>query len=104
MQPCEECAVPNHWLSAATVDKGCDVSPFEIMDKLKEENVETRPIWKPMHMQPFYAECDYFAHNEDGSSVSEDIFNRGICLPSDFYPQMTSEEHDEIIEIIKEMF
>lgn len=104
MQPCEECAVPNHWLSAATVDKGCDVSPFEIMDKLKEENVETRPIWKPMHMQPFYAECDYFAHNEDGSSVSEDIFNRGICLPSDFYPQMTYEEHDEIIEIIKEMF
>ncbi|MEE1224490.1 MAG: aminotransferase class I/II-fold pyridoxal phosphate-dependent enzyme [Clostridia bacterium] len=104
MQPCEECTAPNHWLSAATVDKGCDVNPFEIMEKLKEENVETRPIWKPMHMQPFYAECDYFAHNEDGSSVSEDIFNRGICLPSDFYPQMTHEEHDEIIEIIKEMF
>jgi dTDP-4-amino-4,6-dideoxygalactose transaminase len=74
------------------------------MDRLAEENVETRPIWKPMHMQPFYKDCDYFAHNEDGSSVSEDIFGRGLCLPSDLYPQMKPEEHDEIIRIIKEMF
>lgn len=104
MQPYLNDTKPNHWLSAATIDKGCDVSPFGIMDRLAEENVETRPIWKPMHMQPFYKECDFFAHNDDGSSVSEDIFERGICLPSDFYPQMTHEEHDEIIEIIKEMF
>ena len=104
LQPYENDAKPNHWLSAATVDRDCDVSPFAIMDRLAEENVETRPIWKPMHMQPFYKDCDYFAHNEDGSGVSEDIFSRGLCLPSDFYPQMTYEEHDEIIKIIKEMF
>lgn len=104
MQPYEENTKPNHWLSAAVIDKGCRVSPFDIMDRLAEENVETRPVWKPMHMQPFYKECDYFAHNEDGTSVSEDIFKRGICLPSDFYPQMTHEEHNRIIEIIKEMF
>lgn len=104
MQPYEDCSRPNHWLSAATIDKGCDVSPIAIIDRLAEENVESRPVWKPMHMQPFYKDCDYFAHNEDGSSVSEDIFSRGICLPSDFYPQMTPEEHNEIIGIIKEIF
>ena len=104
MQPFAADTKPNHWLSAVTVDKGCRVSPFTIMDRLAEENVETRPIWKPMHMQPFYQGCDYFAHNTDGTSVSEDIFSRGLCLPSDFYPQMKPEEHDEIIKIIKEMF
>ncbi|MGM9937517.1 MAG: DegT/DnrJ/EryC1/StrS family aminotransferase [Candidatus Ornithomonoglobus sp.] len=104
MQPYLDGTKPNHWLSAATIDKGCSLSPFAIMDRLAEENVETRPIWKPMHMQPFYKDCDYFAHNEDGTSVSEDIFARGLCLPSDFYPQMKPEEHDEIIGIIKEMF
>lgn len=104
MQPYLDDTKPNHWLSAATIDSDCKVSPFDIMDRLDKENVETRPIWKPMHMQPFYKDCDYFAHNADGSSVSEDIFARGICLPSDFYPQMTPEEHDEIINIIKELF
>lgn len=104
MQPYIENTKPNHWLSAATVDRECKISPFDIMDRLAEENVETRPIWKPMHMQPFYKDCDYFAHNDDGTSVSEDIFARGLCLPSDFYPQMTPEEHDEIIKIIKELF
>lgn len=104
MQPYENETKPNHWLSAATIDSGCDVSPFDIMDKLAEENIETRPIWKPMHMQPFYKDCDYFAHNDDGTSVSEDIFNRGICLPSDFYPNMTIDEQEEIAKIIKEQF
>ncbi len=104
MQPYLPDTKPNHWLSAATIDVGCNVNPFDIMDRLAEENVETRPIWKPMHMQPFYEACDYISHYEDGTSVSEDIFKRGICLPSDFYPMMKPEEHDEIIEIIKEMF
>lgn len=104
MQPYENETKPNHWLSSAAIDNGCNVNPFNIMDRLAAENVETRPIWKPMHMQPFYKDCDYFAHNDDGTSVSEDIFARGLCLPSDFYPQMKPEEQDEIIEIIKEMF
>lgn len=104
MQPYLDKTKPNHWLSAATIDEGYKLSPFAIMDKLAEYNVETRPIWKPMHMQPFYKDCDYFSHNEDDTSVSEDIFSRGLCLPSDFYPQMKPEEHDEIIEIIRGMF
>ena len=104
LQPYEDNTKPNHWLTAGTIDKECNVSPFDIMDFLAKENVETRPIWKPMHMQPFYKDCDYFAHNDDGSSVSEDIFSRGLCLPSDFYPQMTQKEHEEIINLIKGRF
>ena len=104
MQPYENNTKPNHWLSAMTIDKTSDVSPFDIMDIFAEKNIESRPIWKPMHMQPFYKDCDYFEHTEGEESVSEDIFNRGICLPSDFYPQMTPEEHEEIIEIIKGCF
>lgn len=104
VQPFEKSAEPNHWLTAATIDRGCRVKPEELMEALTKENIETRPIWKPMHMQPFYKECDYFAHEEGQKSVCEDIFERGICLPSDFYPQMTPEEHDGIIEIIKGLF
>lgn len=104
MQPYEDNTKPNHWLSSATINENCNVSPFEIMDKLQECNVETRPIWKPMHLQPYYKNCDYFSHNEDNTSVSEDIFDRGICLPSDFYPNMTIEEQNEIIKIIESVF
>ena len=102
MQPYEENTVPNHWLSAVTIDKGCDVSPFDIMDELSKHNVETRPLWKPMHMQPFYKDCDFFMHSD--YAVSEDLFNRGLCLPSDMAPQMTEQELNEIIEIIGGMF
>ena len=78
------------------------MSPFDIMDELSKHNVETRPLWKPMHMQPFYKDCDFFAHGE--YSVSEDLFKRGLCLPSDMAPQMTEEELEEIIKIIGGMF
>ncbi len=104
LQPYEDNTKPNHWLSAMTINTDCDVSPFKVMDALAENNVETRPLWKPMHMQPYYAECDFFAHNADGTSVSEDLFGRGLCLPSDFYPQMTADELMEIIRMIKEQF
>lgn len=104
MQPYLSDSLPNHWLSAFTINEDCNVNPLSIYEKLAEENVESRPIWKPMHLQPVYKDCDYIPHFEDGTSVSDDIFTRGLCLPSDFYPQMTPEEHDQIIEIIKEMF
>lgn len=104
MHPSLKDTKPNHWLSALTINKDCNLSPFAVMDKLKEYNVETRPIWKPMHMQPYYKDCDFFAHGEDGFCVSEDIFSRGLCLPSDFYPNMTNDELEEIINIIKELF
>ena len=51
-------------------------------DALAAENIESRPIWKPMHLQPVFAEYDYVTE-KDGCSVAADIFDRGFCLPSD---------------------
>ncbi len=93
----------NNWLSCMTVSPDCGVMPEKIMDTLDERlNAETRPIWKPMHMQPVFANCDFWPHNGDGRSVGEDIFARGLCLPSDI--KNTEEEMEAIIRTVREMF
>lgn len=110
---------PNFWLSCLLVDedamteqirsdrdsrytkepgKSC---PDEIREVLASYNIETRPIWKPMHLQPIYADHDFITA-ADGVCVDEDIFNRGLCLPSDI--KMTVEEQDAVIEIIRGLF
>ncbi|MBQ3528559.1 MAG: DegT/DnrJ/EryC1/StrS family aminotransferase [Clostridia bacterium] len=91
---------PNFWLSCFTVDCECSVDPFKIMDKLSENNVEARPIWKPMHMQPVFEGYDFVSTEEN--PVNEEIFARGICLPSDI--KMTEEEQEYVINIIKSCF
>ena len=70
------------------------------MKKLADENIEARPIWKPMHMQPVFEENDFIY--VEGKPVNEEIFARGLCLPSDI--KMTAEEQNKVIEIIKSMF
>ena len=90
---------PNFWLSCITIDEGCSVTPEQIRLALEEENMEARPIWKPMHLQPVFAHCDHIAC---GDLVGEDIFKRGLCLPSDV--KMTAQEQAEVIRIIKEQF
>ena len=103
MNPFDEtCMEPNYWLSCITIDADSPVKPLDIMVALEKENIESRPIWKPMHLQPVFAACDYFSHNEDGSSVSADIFERGVCLPSDI--KNTPEEMKLIIDLIKGLF
>lgn len=72
----------NYWLSVLTIDVDCPVTPSDIIADLNKKNIEARPVWKPMHLQPLYKECKFFSHIDDGS-VSEDLFNRGVCLPSD---------------------
>jgi len=91
---------PNFWLSCLLIDKDCPVKFMDIINKLAELNVETRPIWKPMHMQPVFAEHD-FVYVED-KPVGEDVFSRGLCLPSDI--KMTEEQQDKVIEIIRHCF
>ena len=91
---------PNFWLSCMTIDDGCDVKFMDIFRRLQEENVESRPIWKPMHMQPVFAEHD-FIYVED-TPVDEDIFARGLCLPSDI--KMTEEDQERVIGIIRDCF
>ena len=94
---------PNYWLSIATINKESKVKPIDIILKLEENNIESRHVWKPMHMQPYYEKYDFFSSfSYHGISVSEDIFNRGICLPSD--TKMSEEEINRVIEIIKELF
>lgn len=92
-------SVPNFWLSCMLIDKKCKVSPMDVINKLSEKNIEARPIWKPMHMQPFYKNCDYVSI---GNSVVEDVFSRGLCLPSDI--KMSEEAQDFVVKTIKECF
>lgn len=83
---------PNYWLSVMTLNG--PVRPIEVMEALEKENIESRPVWKPMHMQPFFAEYDYV-----GGDVSEKLFENGVCLPSD--TKMTDGDLERICSIIK---
>lgn len=123
---------PNFWLSCMIIDKeamcrqvigeteACYVKetgktcPTEILELLAAHNAEGRPIWKPMHMQPIYRMNPFITREGNGRArtnayiaggcvdVGMDIFNRGLCLPSD--NKMTAEEQDKIIELIRSCF
>ena len=125
-------SVPNYWLSCMTilpeamakqVRSDSDVlytsergksTPSEILDALNSINAESRPIWKPMHSQPIFRMNPFITKNGDGraqtnayinsnfSIVGTDIFERGLCLPSD--NKMTVEEQDTIINTIRACF
>ena len=108
---------PNFWLSCLLIDKDAmcrqergeslaefweepgKSCPTEILTKLSKLNAEGRPIWKPMHLQPIYADKPFVKLGED---VGADIFERGMCLPSD--NKMTPDVQDRIIEIVKSCF
>ena len=100
VQPTPVDTKPNHWLTAITVKAESKVKPLDIMEALEKENIESRPVWKPMHMQPVFKENDFVKVKEN--AVSEDLFERGVCLPSD--TKMTVEEQDRVIEIIKNLW
>lgn len=140
MNPYEaESSCPNHWLSCLIIDadamcrharddhqaaytpehgKSC---PTEILETLLRYRAEGRPIWKPMHMQPFYRNHDFITREGSGRGTSDayipggligrdgkaldvgaDIFNRGLCLPSD--NKLSAEELDRVIEIVRACF
>ena len=100
MNPYTADAQPNHWLSCILLEEGCGVEPGDIIRTLEGKNIESRYIWKPMHMQPVFEDCDYICAGE--TSVSEEIFKRGLCLPSDI--KMTEEDQDYVISVIREIF
>lgn len=113
----EENSVPNYWLSCLLIDKNamCQQErtdsvgsyttqagkscPTEILETLEKFNAEGRPIWKPMHLQPIFNDCDFISCDEE---VSPDLFERGVCLPSDV--KMTIQQQDAVIEIVKSCF
>ena len=119
MNPIVADTEPNYWLSAMIIDKesmckqvrdDCTATynkesgktcPTEILETLEMYNAEGRPIWKPMHMQPMYR-THAFVTRDGSMDVGADIFERGLCLPSDI--KMTEEEQDRIIAIVRSCF
>lgn len=132
MNPFEDCSAPNYWLSCMIIDrdamckqvrgekdalfisepgKSC---PTEILEAILGINAEGRPIWKPMHMQPIYRMHGFITKDGNGRATTNayiagsvddigmDIFNRGLCLPSD--NKMTEEQQNRIIEVIRACF
>ncbi|QUW21256.1 DegT/DnrJ/EryC1/StrS family aminotransferase [Sporosarcina sp. Marseille-Q4063] len=89
----------NRWLTALTLDPTkVKITPYELIDVLEEENIEARPVWKPLHMQPLFEGCKFYPHAEDGV-VSERLFETGICLPSG--SNMTVEQQKRVIALLK---
>ena len=84
----------NHWLSCITIDKKVTTrTNQELMAAFAEENIETRPLWKPMHLQPVFNDCPYY-----GETVSEELFTAGLCLPSG--SNITNDDKNRIYEVI----
>jgi len=92
--PRNEWDQPNYWLSSILL-RG-NIRAYDLINILEKENIESRPIWKPMHLQPYFEKYDYV-----GSNVGEDLFMNGVCLPSD--TKMTEEDLERVVRIIKTM-
>ncbi|MGX1193677.1 aminotransferase class I/II-fold pyridoxal phosphate-dependent enzyme [Metabacillus sp. SLBN-84] len=92
-------SVSNRWLTALTLDKQeFGLNSSELIQLLEKENIEARHVWKPLHMQPLFKDAPFYSHHED-KAVSEDLFLRGVCLPSG--SSMTHDEQEMIITCIK---
>ena len=100
MQPELPCAKSNRWLSVALLDEGCGVTPGEMLTKLNEKNIEGRYLWKPMHLQPIFSDCPFVSVSD--APVSDDLFARGVCLPSD--TKMSMDDVDRVCDAIRGMF
>jgi dTDP-4-amino-4,6-dideoxygalactose transaminase len=100
--PIAEFGQPNYWLTVVTLNSTSKIKPLDIMIALEKENIEARPLWKPMHLQPFYEGYEFYSHKDEGISISEELFNSGLCLPSD--TRMTEEELQRVISVVLEVF
>ena len=91
MMPEAEYGRSTRWLTCLTIaPRAFGATREDVRLALAKEEIEARPVWKPMHMQPVFADCEVF-----GGSVSRDLFERGLCLPSS--SNMSSEQRDEVI-------
>ena len=93
--PLHENERANCWLSVIQLTPDCKVRPLDVMVALEQGDIASRPVWKPMHMQPVFADCDYI----DNGKVGESLFENGVCLPSD--TKMTDEDLKRICTIIR---
>ena len=95
MMPVPKAVRPNYWLSSILTPSV--EYPAKIFNALRAKNIAARPIWKPMNLQPYYRHCDFIT-SQEGISVGEDIFKRGLCLPSDI--NMTEADIARVTDII----
>lgn len=108
LNPLNQNGDANCWLTTMLIDEASPVTPDRVMDALEAQNIESRPIWKPMHLQPVFAAYDFFTASgeekkEEGKgSVSARIFDRGLCLPSDI--KNTAQDMELIIRIVRKCF
>lgn len=98
-QPEAAGAVSNRWLTALLVDPSVTggITRETIRLHLEKDNIEARPLWKPMHLQPVFSYAAYF-----GNKVAEELFERGLCLPSG--SNLTASERERIVGKIRELF
>ena len=101
MAPVLEGCKPNFWLSVITINEGCEVTPDEIINALEENNIESRRAWNPMHNQPIFSDADFISCQE-GESVGDDIFRRGICMPSG--TAMTDDDLEKVAAVFRKVF
>lgn len=88
----------NRWLTTLTIDsRRTRETANELMDTLADNDIESRPVWKPLHLQPIFSGCAYYPHKPD-KSICDGLFEQGICLPSG--SSMTDEEQDRVIDIV----
>jgi len=87
----------NRWLTTLTVDPEITgVNRTRIIQILEKENIEARPVWKPMHLQPLYKDCEYIT--KDRLDISKELFEQGLCLPSG--SNLCISDQNRVIEII----
>lgn len=85
----------NRWLSTILINsEEAGITPTQLREALEKENIETRPLWKPMHLQPLFKGCEYY-----GSTVAEELFNNGLCLPSG--SNLTDNDLNRVVSMIK---
>lgn len=91
------------WLTALTIDPlFCGVTRDDIIDALEKENIDARPVWKPMHRQPLYRGNRFFARRED-EDIAYSLFQKGLCLPSGSSLQLEQQQQviDTLLRVLK---
>ncbi|WP_438444667.1 DegT/DnrJ/EryC1/StrS family aminotransferase [Gorillibacterium sp. sgz5001074] len=89
------------WLTVLMLDpSNTSISPSTVIEELAKDNIESRPVWKPLHLQPLFRDNSYYMHSDE--STSDILFNQGICLPSG--SSLTMNEMDRIISTIYQLF
>jgi len=90
----------NRWLTVMLLAPEAAVTPADIIKALQDENIESRPVWKPMHLQPVFASCAFYSHAEGTApSTSQELFERGICLSSG--SSLTDDDQRRVTGIIR---